>query len=426
MSDFYIIDTQYDHLTSTIDNKDALLREVHNYIETTGDREIFECIINKRSEQIVNSQLSSCSSGNLDSQYQSESMAILINNTELFGVPNFYRYIEQQSQSLFGGLLPFWAEYQRFVLMLDADAVEKAMPRTKETIPCEELPSEELKILAKVELENGFHAELVQNIEADCRKFLTYFSDQPLRLPNANALMNLETFVKQQHWYEMLFELDLSAQGEHFILYQCDEHGRKTLLSSAKIQRWNKKDDWLAFAPFFQSDSWKVSLNDRNIRTLEASGMFDGSLSNRLKLSTPQHLDQSFSQSLALGDDCCELIRMAVSGSTSRLNTILYLSIKHIALFMKQVGMKGVYVITEQPALLYFFQSVNLYSDDPDCYVPMTYQQITPAKPYTYKGLILSDPMVKAIGECNYKQYYKQVLSARKKSTTHFASCLKF
>ncbi len=414
MSDFYVIDTQHTHLPSIVDNKEALLREVHNYIETTGERDIFEIIINKRSEQLVNSGLSSCSSGNLDSQYQSESMAILITSTELFGVPNFYRYVEQQSQSLFGGLLIFWAEYQRFILMLDAQQVE--------TIAL----NEELKVLAKVELENGFHAELVQNIEADCRKFLTYFSDQPLRLSNANALMNLETFVKQQHWYEMLFELDLSARGEHFILYQCDEHGRKTLLSSAKIQRWNKKDDWLAFAPFFQSDSWEVSLSDRNIRTLEASGMFDGSLSNRLELSTPQQLDQSFSQSLALGHDCCELIRMAVSGSTSRLNTILYLSIKHIALFMKQVGMKGVYVITEQPALLYFFQSVNLYSEDPDCYVPMTNQQITPTKPYTYKGLILSDPMVKAIGECNYKQYYKQVLSARKKSTTHFASCLKF
>ncbi|GAL33331.1 N-(3-hydroxybutanoyl)-L- homoserine lactone synthase LuxM [Vibrio maritimus] len=414
MSDFYIIDTQHAHLPSIVDNKEALLREVHNYIETTGEREIFEIIINKRSEQLVNSELSSCSSGNLDSQYQSESMAILITSTELFGVPNFYRYIEQQSQSLFGGLLPFWAEYQRFILMLDAQPVEKTAL------------DEEVNILAKVELDNGFHAELVQNIEVDCRKFLTHFSVQPLRLSNANALMNLETFVKQQHWYEMLSELDLSAQGEHFILYQCDEHGRKTLLSSAKIQRWNKKDDWLAFAPFFQSDNWKVSLSDRNIRTLESSGMFDGSLSNRLELSTPLQLDQSFSQSLALGHDCCELIRMAVSGSTSRLNTILYLSIKHIALFMKQVGMKGVYVITEQPALLYFFQSVNLYSDDPDCYVPMTYQQITPTKPYTYKGLILSDPMVKAIGECNYKQYYKQVLSARKKSTTHFASCLKF
>jgi acyl homoserine lactone synthase len=238
--------------------------------------------------------------------------------------------------------------------------------------------------------------------------------------------MNLETFVRQQQWYEMLAELGLSSQGEHFILYQCDEHGNKTLLSSAKIQRWNKRDDWLAFSPFFQSDKWKVSLGHRNIRALEATGMFDGSLEHRLKLSTPANLDQSFSQSLAMGHDCCELIRMAVSGPTSRLNTILYLSIKHIALFMKQVGMRGVYVITEQPALLYFFQSVNLYTDEPDCYVPMTFQQINPTKPYTYKGLILTNPMVKAIGDCNYKQYYKQVLSARKKSATHFASCLKF
>uniref|UniRef100_UPI001EFA2480 acyl-homoserine-lactone synthase n=1 Tax=Vibrio variabilis TaxID=990271 RepID=UPI001EFA2480 len=234
MSDFYIIDTQHAHLPSIVDNKEALLREVHNYIETTGEREIFEIIINKRSEQLANSELSSCSSGNLDSQYQSENMVTLITNTELFGVPNFYRYIEQQSQSLFGGLLPFWAEYQRFILMLDAQQVEKIVL------------NEELKVLAKAELENGFHAELVKNIEADCRKFLTHFSDQPLRLSNANALMNLETFVKQQHWYEMLSELDLSARGEHFILYQIDEHGRKTLLSSAKIQRWNKKDDWLA------------------------------------------------------------------------------------------------------------------------------------------------------------------------------------
>ncbi|GMQ48356.1 acyl-homoserine-lactone synthase [Vibrio sp. 10N] len=414
MSDYNVIDTQDHNLLSIEDEKHALLQQVHNYVEANCDDTLFETIINKRVNQLINSGLCDCANGNLASKYDSEIMSNLIQNTALFDVPNFYRYIERKSQPLFGSVLSLWAEYQRFTLLLDTCLTRG------------DVADDELRVLAKVELDDGFHAELVQNIEQDCRKFLTHFSSQPLDLSNANTLMNLETFVKQQQWYEMLFELDLSAQGEHFILYQCDDLGNRTLVASAKIQRWDKKQDWLAFAPFFQSDNWSVSINDRNIRALESSGLFDGALSDRLTLSTAQHLDTSFAQSLARGHDCCELIRMAVSGPARRLNTILYLSIKHIALFMEQVGIKGVYVITEQPALLYFFQSVNLYSDEPDCYVPMTYLRINPTKPYTYKGLILSNPMVKAIGECNYKQYYKQVLSARKKSTTHFASCLNF
>lgn len=405
----------YSQTGQTKENKkDAFLKEAHNYIVTNDDHTIFEKIIKKRLEQLIRIDEHHQSNGNLDSQYSSETMSMLINSTTLLGVPNFYHYIELKSQSLFGGLLQFWSEYKRYVMLLDSN------------FHLWDYGSNGSSIIQKFELEHGYYAELILNIEKDERRFLTHFSSRELRLSNANTLLNLETFVKQQHWYEMLFELNLSAKGEHFILYQQNDDDSCTLIASAKIQRWNEKSNWLAFTPFFQSESWTVSLGDHNVNALEASGMFNDRLDINLNLSAPRDLDQSFAKSLKHGQDCCELIRMAISGPTSKLNTVLFLTIKHIAIFMENFGIKGVYVVTEQPALLYFFQYVNLYSDMSDCYVPMAYQQINPSSPYTYKGLILSDPMVKAIGECNYKQYYKQVLSARKKSTTHFASCLKF
>lgn len=419
MSEFHITSTQplalnTTNLNSTEDVKTLFLREVHNYIVANNDSKVFEVIISKRLEQLNNLDNSCNYEGNLDAKYNSDTMSALVEDTTLFGVPNFYHYIELQSLSLFGGLLPFWVEYKRYTLLLDNVLLKWSKQ------------SEQAALLARCELEDGYVAELVQNIENDERRFLTQFADESLPLSSANTLMNLETFVRQQHWYEMLSELELSSNGEHFILYQQDNEGHKTLVSSAKIQRWREKNDWLAFNPFFQSDNWTVSLEDRNIKALDFSGIFNDNLANKLNLTNPKDLDQSFVQNVKHGRDCCELIRMAIGAPVSKLNNILFLTIKYISIFMKQVGIKGVYAITEQPALLYFFQSVNLYSDLNDCYVPMTYQQINPTAPQTYKGLILSAPMVKAIGECNYKQYYKRVLLARKRSKTLFASCMKF
>ncbi|PKF48867.1 hypothetical protein AT251_22970 [Enterovibrio nigricans] len=85
-----------------------------------------------------------------------------------------------------------------------------------------------------------------------------------------------------------------------------------------------------------------------------------------------------------------------------------------IILLLKSARLDVVYIITEQPSILFFFQSVNQTSVDDYPYIPLSYQQVNERSPVTYKGFFLSQSMGDAIKNCSYRDYYKRILSVRK------------
>lgn len=395
---------QIQHFTPFQISQSEILELIVQYITESLNTDIFSDIIDYRVKEVASSGLDDESTGNLGYMLNCAQALDNVQHKPMIGVPEVYNIIEKIAVVFFGGILPCWTEYQIFT------RTNKTRSESGQNSPAGTRPA------LSIDVGMGYYAELITDISAEHRTFLTSFTDRPLSLADANVLINLETFVKQQCWYEMLYDMELSAAGEHIILYQVSEQGQAMLFASARIQRWAQRDKWLAFDPFFQSDKWILSVTGEKIRSLEQSGVFVEGLKDKVSISTPANLDRSLSQSVASEGAMCELIRLAVSGPTERMSQILFLTTKYLTLLLKSAKLELVYIITEQPAILFFFHSANQVSTNGKPYIPLSHHQVNKSSPVTHKGFFISSKIADMLENCSFKDYYKIILKARKQT----------
>lgn len=161
--------------------------------------------------------------------------------------------IEQLAQRIFGCLLICWTEFEIFRTIQNSNQTS-GNKQQKQTYPSSQV------------INDHYHYEIVSDTALDTRLFYTEFCSQPLLLSDAIVLINIATFIKEHKWYEMLKILNISSKGEHFILYQFnDESDYPKIISSALIEPYHDKKNWLFFDNFFQSNRWNKADNSESI-----------------------------------------------------------------------------------------------------------------------------------------------------------------
>jgi acyl homoserine lactone synthase len=260
--------------------------------------------------------------------------------------------------------------------------------------------------------------EIVPDIALDTRLFHTNFSEQPLLLSDAIVLINIATFIKEHQWYEMLTLLDISSKGEHYILYQFDEgNAYPSIISSALINSPHVSNEWLFFNDFFQNKKWQSIHQPHTVSNLQQAtkGLIkldDAHLSNKSSNDIENHLFSSIVDSKKV----CEAIRLTVSGNKSKANFHLYLAQKGLANALKQSGREVVFTIIEKPAMVLFYQSMNLEAPMSSPYLFTSAQDINKNGVITYKGIWLLNNATDAFNQYNFKEYNVKIIGLRKLS----------
>ncbi|CAH0527009.1 acyl-homoserine-lactone synthase [Vibrio hippocampi] len=381
-----------------LEEREHFLSLIHQYIQASGDSDVFAKIVDYRAFEIRELANDDDNTDNLKHTFTCSTAKYLISHSSLPTFPVHYSHIECLANVYFDHILDCWAEYLVFSIHYRAKNMDEAVAEYNESI---------------VDSDDHYHSEVVDDISLDERRFLTCFSNQLLSLSDANVLINIETFIKREGWYEMLYDMEISARGEHFILYQ---KVAETMLicSSVNIRRWGNKQTWLAFSPFFQSAKWSMKLDENKLRSLEFFGLLGSGSSNDLSMDSIDKFDRSLIQSISNQDAMCEVIRLAIAAPARKLNQLLFEMTKALMIALDQLGFQAVYIITEQPAIRYFFESVNNAYADVSPYVSVCEFKVSEYAPVTEQGIYFSHPMSQAISQCDYKGYYQRVLSVRK------------
>lgn len=391
----------------TEQDKHLFLDLVNTYMLTSNHFNLFEKIISYRFDEITAMLPITTRKGNLYTTFTCIAAQSINGVTPLPTLPSLFFLIEKTAILFFDDILSCWAEFRVYQLTEKAErdflAHDTGHSYTYEY-------SEE---------SDGYGYEVVDNIKDDHRLFSTCYSNIPMRLSLANVLINLETFVKQQHWYEMLYYLDVSANGEHFIMYQKQQGGYSPLLlSSALIQRWGQHNNWLTFEHFFQTENWTLTLSNEKIQTLEKSGVFSNALISKINTTSIERFDYSLLKTIKQKNAVCEIIRMAISGPRIKLNYILYLTLKYLTVKLADIGLEVAYTIVEQPSILNFYCSVNDDSKKTLPYVSLCEQKVEGTDLTTYQGLVFTGPMSQTFKLCSFRDYNKRIIRMRKQKKT--------
>ncbi|MDW6004839.1 acyl-homoserine-lactone synthase [Vibrio mangrovi] len=110
-------------------------------------------------------------------------------------------YIESLALSIFSNYADFWCEYEIYQIKNQYKNYYYYFDDFQLTYN-----------------ENDYHSQLIDNIQQINRVYLTMYETFPVRLADAVLLSNLHAFVKGKKWYEMLYALELSTRGTHFIM----------------------------------------------------------------------------------------------------------------------------------------------------------------------------------------------------------------
>lgn len=383
--------------TDLLPQKQQGLALIHSYIHQCGEYDIFSKIVSHRMAQI---QTCENYSGNLHQIFTSDIANQICGHSLLEGLPKIYLDIEKLAISLFGNILYCWAEYESY----------KIISRVQQ------YQNNHIAALNKVHTcaPNEFISEIVMHIEKDERLFMTHHYNKPMLLSDAIVLTNIETFIKEQHWYEMLFYLELSQKAQHFIMLQGDENGLATITSTALIQGWELRDNWLTFNPFFQDSRWQVDVTEKKLNALRQTGIF----SNKLDFIPSSVLDFEYQLTKTLVDEkvICEVLRLTVSGPSAKRQFFLYQSQKMLMNILNEQGKHLVFTIIEQPSMILFYQALNRDSHTEFPYINTAYQDVNESGLVTYKGFWLTKRLSGFFNQNNFKNYKKKIISMRREA----------
>lgn len=241
-------------------------------------------------------------------------------------------------------------------------------------------------------------------------------------LSDAIVLINIATFIKQHKWYEMLNLLDVSSKGEHFILYQMDEQTNKPMIiSSALIEHYQDKENWLFFDSFFLTEQW----NKYDITP--SLQHFSPQLKSRLTLPKNTNtntntntmmcssvLENAIYSSIVDKKRVCGVIRFTINGPTRKLNHFLYLAQKGLANALYNSGRDMIFSIIEQPSMILFYQSINQLEPLKTPFIFTSSQDINSSGLITYKGICLTKNASYVFNQYNFKEYNVKIIQRRK------------
>lgn len=375
-------------------HRDYILQIISDYIVSSGNSDIFSEIVFLRKQQIIEKLL--IEPGNLHQIFTSDEAKQVFIDSELNGKPQEFHYIEKLAEVYFGNILVLWAEYERFRIV------------SKYYFP-EGATSSSMAVSASGQDESTYVSEVVDDISSDLRLFMTHHSDVALCLRDAIALINLEVFVTGQHWYEMLFSLDLSKYGKHFILYH---HSNVCpypyLISTALIQGWDRRHRWLSFDAFFQHSKWQLCLPEHAHRVLNQADVF----SDNLVLDTKSVADfeSSLSRQLLRTEAVCEVLRLTVSGTQKQRMYHLYLGQKMLMRELVKQGFSLAFTIIELPVMLHFYQSLCSAA-----YMHSSYQDINKNGLVTFKGFWLPDLLSHQFNQHTFRDYNTKIIKQRRR-----------
>ncbi|KUI99761.1 acyl-homoserine-lactone synthase [Vibrio sp. MEBiC08052] len=361
--------------------------EIELQLQNTSDFSGFNELVNRRKQDITRIY-PELDHGNLAALFEHPQAIQHILNFPISIIPQFWHDVEIIAIKKFGNILACWAAYERFLILQRSQTVSFTS--------CSSPPIDEY----------SYQSEIVDRIETDHRLFLTLHSHIALTLADAISLINLDVFVIEQKWYEMLFCLHLSRRGSHFILYHTKNSPYPLLVSTALIQHWHERETWLTFDPFFQGNGWRSCLSIETKKHLYSTGLFHDSIMQHVELE----YEASFSECIKNTDAVCEVLRLTVSGSKNLRFFLLYLCQKILMKQLVKYGKKLSFTIIEQPIML------NLYKVlDRICYLNRSYCDINQENVLTYKGFWLNEELGDALSKYNYSEYKILITGRRKK-----------
>ncbi|SHO57248.1 acyl-homoserine-lactone synthase [Vibrio quintilis] len=301
-------------------------------------------------------------------------------------------WVEMQALNLFDSFADFWCDFELY-------QVKKKYTHALTSSSCGE---NEFITYS----EQDYNSQLIINIEGIKETYLTPYFEYPMSLSDAILLFNLSTSVKENRWYEMLFSLELSTKGSHFVLFipiksepQCS-----LIISTAKIQFWSKDTDWLYLSPFFVSDNWKlcskVSSLQKNLN--EFIPIYNRHL---LKFNSSAELDKKFIELIHNKENICEVIRLTVCGSTKQKSFLLYLAQKRMISLLEDINITLGFVITGQPLIVNYYKSL-----EDNAYINISKNNLNDTRnySYTYKGLWVINKLNRHFQESDYRTYKKK------------------
>ncbi|MDF2154264.1 acyl-homoserine-lactone synthase [Vibrio sp. CAU 1672] len=251
--------------------------------------------------------------------------------------------------------------------------------------------------------DEDYQAELIDDIGTAADYFLTPYSPVPLTLSDAILISNLQTLVKEEKWYEMLFSIELSSREMHFIMYTPATPSRhKLLLASAKIQPGTALTGWLYNEPFFNQTHWQELNNTHALKILKQHRLFAGlsvvncSLEDYLRQPSP-HAGQ-----------ICEIIRLALTAPKPLRLYFVYLSQKQLAYLLEAQHFMVAFIVTQNPALLDFYTTLSS-----DSYIALSRLQL--GDEIVYKGMWYLPSVREDFEFIRFRDYKTRLISAKRK-----------
>ncbi len=387
---------------------DYFIEIFDSHCNETDNHTLLQEIIENR-KTFISNQLGESNIGNLADLFSTQAAKDIIGKQASPTLPKHYFLIEQVALRLFGCLLSCWTELEIFRTIKNS------------TLTIIQNADNAHHTYNSPVINEHFHYEIVADIALDTRLFHTEFCDQPLRLSDAIVLINIATFIKEHQWYEMLGMLNISSKGEHFILYQFnDKSAYPNIISSALINSAPTSRNWLFFDDFFQSSKWQPIHQSYSILNLECATKISTTLGkSQLMNKSSDDIEKSIFSSILDHKKVCEAIRLTVSGSKSKANFYLYLAQKGLANALKESGRDVVFTIIEKPAMVLFYQSMNIDTPEASPYLFTSAQDINKNGVVTYKGIWLLKNATLAFNQYNFKEYNVKIIGLRKLLRNH-------
>ncbi|SHI74105.1 Acyl-homoserine-lactone synthase LuxM [Vibrio aerogenes CECT 7868] len=246
--------------------------------------------------------------------------------------------------------------------------------------------------------EESYSSEIISDVHSNHSLYLTLYEPFPMRLSDALLIINLYTCIKEKKWYEILFSLDMSSYGTHFIMSLPTKVEKLNLIvSTAKINLWNDKNKWLFFSPFFQS-SWKLC-SDKKIKS-HIENIISIDKNKECTFNTIKTFEESLINIISDKSRICEVIRLTVSGNIFEKSYILYLTQKNI---LKQLNKKNIalaFVVFEQEMALAFYNKLGNNN-----FLHIGVKDLCDTGKLTHKGLWLIENLCNEFNKYSYKEY---------------------
>ncbi|MCL9782029.1 acyl-homoserine-lactone synthase [Vibrio sp. S4M6] len=360
---------------------------VKHYI-STHDSHLFCRILNVRKSEILSGH-PELSTADLSKIFSKPFYKSLVGRPA-YNLTKEYLIIEQVAFKLFSNWLEFWCSYLIYEVKDKYSTISNTGFRQKPKLPYND---------------EAYTSEVIPDIATEDRLFYTLHHDQPMKLRDAIYLINLELFVKDAKWYEVLCQTHLSRAETHLVVStRTIEADFPIIVSTALIQGWDKRKQWLSYNEYFQSKKWRYCLPNDSRLVLNRSGILKAPL--KTKYLSTKDFECDFQNKLQSTNKVCEILRLSVSGTIKQKMYYLYLSQKHLVEKVFSLGYDFCLTIIDQPFLLNYYSKLSN-----NAYFSSSYYTANNVNHITYKGFWNTRVLMEHLRSCDFIEYKNTVNS---------------